>query len=399
MGDGIQRILCLASHDTGHDFLRQCAEMGVRPTVLTVDALKLGAWPRDAVEDVATMPPGLTADQILNTVSWMARGRRFDRIIALDEAEMQTAARLREHLRVPGMGPTTTTYYCDRLAQRMSARESGFLTPEFCPVLNYDELREFMERVPAPWLLRPRAKTSALRVRRIADAEELWRTLDELGDLQSRYLLEQRVDGDIFYVDALINECDVKFSMAHRHTVAARTGREAEIWTTHTLDRAGREWMELTALNAGLAPSLGMVRGVTHARYLRGRGDGKFFFLEIAAGVAGTFTAQAVEAASGVNLWREWARLEVGWLRGETYVPQESYETYAGCVVSPSSTEPELARFRAPEIAAWLKNGSHSGLLLRDGSAKRVSELLEQFSGELARRVSERVVPEQKSLF
>jgi len=142
------------------------------------------------------------------------------------------------------------------------------------------------------------------------------------------------------------------------------------------------------------------VRGVTHARYLRGHGDGKYYFLEIAGGVAGTFTAQAVEAASGVNLWREWARLEVGWLRGETYVPQESYETHAGCVVSPSSTEPELACFRAPEIEAWLKNGLYSGLLLRDGSLARVGELLEQFSGELARRMTEPVAaPEQKSLF
>ena len=34
---------------------------------------------------MATMPADLTREQILNTVSWMARGRRFDRVVALDE--------------------------------------------------------------------------------------------------------------------------------------------------------------------------------------------------------------------------------------------------------------------------------------------------------------------------
>ena len=387
-GDGNERILCLASHETGHDFLRQCAEMGVRPTVLTLDACKHGGWPQEAVESVASMPPGLSREQILNTVSWMVRGRRFDRIVALEDSDQGMAAVMREHLRVPGMGVTTTAYYRDRLAQRLSVRESGFLTPEFTSILNYDELRAFMASVPGPWLLKSRVKGSALRRRRIGDAEHLWRTLDELGDLQSRFLLEQYVDGEEFHVDALLSQCDVLFSVARRHTVAARSAPDAKVKTTHTLDHGGRDWMELTALNAGLAPSLGMVRGVTHARYVRAHADGRYYFLEIAAGVSGVFTAQTVEAASGVNLWREWARLEVAGLRGETYVPPESYEYHAGSLACPVGNEAEMSSFGAREIAARLRNGHYAGLLVRDANPQRVSELLEQFSAELARRIA-----------
>ena len=144
MGDGIERFLCLASFEKGHDFLRQCAEMGVKPTLLTLDKLRDAAWPREAVEEVATMPSGLSLEQILNTVCWMARGRRFDRIVALDEFDLGTAAHIREHMRIPGMGITTAGYYRDKLAMRVSARESGFPVPEFCRVLNYDEVREYM---------------------------------------------------------------------------------------------------------------------------------------------------------------------------------------------------------------------------------------------------------------
>ena len=73
----------------------------------------------------------------------------------------------------------------------------------------------------------------------------------------------------------------------------------------------------MTALNARLAPDLGMARGVTHAEYIRAQEDGRFYFLEIAARVGGAFISDLVETATGINLWREWARLEVAHVRGE----------------------------------------------------------------------------------
>ena len=92
---------------------------------------------------------------------------------------------------------------------------------------------------------------------------------------------------------------------------------EGGVFTTRTVDRTSADWKELTALNARLAPDLGMVRGVTHAEYIRAHADGRFYFLEIAARVGGAFISDLVETATGINLWREWARIEVADLRGE----------------------------------------------------------------------------------
>ncbi len=95
--------------------------MGVKPTLLTLD--KLRDAPGRTKRSKSWSPcPGLTHEQIINTVSWMARGRRFDRIVALDEFDLQTAAQIREHMRIPGMGVTTLAYYRDKLAMRTSAR-------------------------------------------------------------------------------------------------------------------------------------------------------------------------------------------------------------------------------------------------------------------------------------
>jgi len=390
--------LCIASYEKGQDFLRQCAELGVKPTLLTVDKLRDADWPFDALEEVVTMPPGLTVEQILNTVSYLARGRRFDRIVALDEFDLETAALVREHMRIRGMGVTASAYYRDKLAMRIGAQDSGFLVPEFCRVLNYDELRAYMAHVPAPWLLKPRSEASALGIRKIQEPEQLWRALDELGDRQSRFLLEQFVPGDIYHVDSIVSEGKVVFSVAHQYgRPPMQVMHEGGVFTTRTVDRTSSDWAALTELNAHLAPALGMVRGVTHGEYIKAHADGRFYFLEIAARVGGAFIADLVQTSTGVNLWREWARLEVANLRGDTYTLPPTFESYSGSVLCLAQTaEPDTSAFDAPEIVYRMKKHHHAGMIVKSDDPNRVRELLETYSEEFARRFLASMPPPDK---
>ena len=383
----MERILCISTYEKGQDFLRACAEAGVRPTLLTVDKLRNANWPREALEDLSTMPENLTSEQILNTASWMARGRRFDRVVALDEFDLEIAAEIREHWRLPGMGVTTTAFYRDKLAMRTGARDRGFPVPEFCRVLNYDQLRVYVAEVPAPWLLKPRTSASALGIRKIRDPEQLWRTLDELGDRQSHFVLERFVPGEIFHVDSIVSEGNVVFSTAHQYgRPPMQVMHEGGVFTTRTVDRASRDWTELTALNARLAPAFGLGHGVTHAEYIKAHADGKFYFLEIAARVGGAFIADLVQASTRVNLWWEWARLEVAQLRGERYVLPAVTENYAGSVLCLSHTaDPDTSAFDAPEIVYRMKKHHHAGLIVCSDRAQRVAELLEDYSARFAK--------------
>ncbi len=388
MADKIERILCISSYEKGQDFMRQCAEMGVRPTLLTVEKLRDGPWPHEVLEDLALMPGDLSREAILNTVCWMSRGRKFDRVVALDEFDLDVSAQIREHTRIPGMGVTSTAYYRDKLAMRTGASQAGFLVPEFCRVLNYDELRAFMKHVPAPWLLKPRAEASALGIRKIHNPEELWRTLDLLGDLQTNFLLEQFVPGDIFHVDSIVSERKVVFSVAHLYgRPPMQVMHEGGVFTTRTVDRKSPEWRTLTEFNARLVPGLGMVYGVTHGEYIHAHADGRFYFLEVAARVGGAFISDLVEVSTGINLWREWARLEVADLRGEKYVLPKTYESYAGSVLCLAKTErPDTSSFDAPEIVHRMNKHHHAGLIVRSEKPERVCALLEQYSTEFAQR-------------
>jgi biotin carboxylase len=382
MSESSQRFLCISSYEKGHDFLRQLADLGVKPTLLTMDKLRDAPWPREILEELVTMPSGLSNEQIVNTVTWMARGRKFDRLVALDEFDMEIVAQLREHMRISGIGTTAIAYYRDKLAMRMGARDAGFLVPEFVRILNYDELRAYMDRVPAPWLLKPRSEASALGIKKINAPNDLWPVLDELGDRQSFFLMEQFVPGDIFHVDSIVSEGKVVFSSVHQYgRPPMQVMHEGGVFTTRTVDRLSRDWIELTELNSRLAPALGLQRGVTHGEYIRAHSDGRFYFLEIAARVGGAFIADLVEHSTGVNLWREWAKIEVAHLRGEHYTPPPVSRAYAGSVLCLAKEEdPDTSAFNAPEIVYRMKKHHHAGLIVRSEKPERVAQLLEEYS-------------------
>ncbi len=383
------RILCLTSYEKGQAFLRECATLGCRVVLLTLEKHRDADWPREILEDLVTMPDGLTLEQITNTVTYLARTRKFDRIVALDEFDLETAAALREHMRIPGMSRSTTAHFRDKLAMRFEAQAAGALVPEFTRVLVHDEIRAWMERVPAPWVLKPRAEASAIGIRKLTAADEVWRTLEELGDRQSFFVLERFVPGDIFHVDSIVSEGQVVFARVSGYgKPPMQVMHEGGVFTTRVLDRESAATHALTAINAKLIPSLGMVRGVTHAEYIRSseRGrDEQYYFLEAAARVGGAFIADVVEAATDVNLWREWARLEVANLRGESYgVPQPNV-LYAGSVLCLARTaEPDTAMFTAPEIVLRIRKHHHAGLIVRSEDAVRVKTLLDEYAEKFA---------------
>jgi biotin carboxylase len=374
-------ILCITSYEKGQEFLRTCKNLGCRVLLLTVEKLRDGNWPRESVDEFFFMPEELPVQAIINTVSYLARWQPIDRIVALDEFDLENAAALREHLRVPGMGLTTIRYFRDKLAMRGRARESGIPVPEFVHVLNHEALGEFMSRVQSPWLLKPRSQASGIGMKKIQEPHELWPYLDQLGDAQSNYLLERFVPGDVFHIDSIVSERKVLFAEAHAYGVPPlNTSHDGGVFTTRTLPRDSVEAKALYRLNREVIESLGLVRGVTHTEFLRAREDGKFYFLEIAARVGGAYIADVIEAATGINLWREWARLEVGAGKSPYSLP-ELRQDYAGVVLSLARQEfPDTSAYNDPELVYRITRKHHAGFVMRSPKSERVVDLLESYA-------------------
>lgn len=372
-------VLCLASYLKGEAFLRECKRQGCRVILVTVDKLA-NAWPREAIDDVFYMPEFSNRDDIIKGVSYLARSRVIDRIVPLDEYDQETAAILREHLRIPGMGDTTARYFRDKLAMRVKARAEGIAVPEFVHVLNYDTISEFMARVTPPWVLKPRSEAASMGIKKIHRAEELWPLLDALADRQSFYVLEQYVAGDIYHVDSIVSEREVVFAVPHQYGHPPMDVSLGGVFTTRKMLRESEDARALDLLNRKVIGELGLVRGVTHAEFIKGREDGRFYFLEIAARVGGANIAEAVEGSTGLNLWAEWARVEICGQDAKYELPPHR-DDYAGVIISLARQEwPDTSAYDDGEIVYRLHKRHHAGFVVASKDPQRIESLLESYS-------------------
>ena len=373
-------MVCLASYEKGEAFLRECNRQGCRVLLITVETLRDANWPREAIDEIFYMPDGYSRDDIVKGVSYLARAQNIDRIVPLDEYDQETAALLREHLRIPGMGDTTARYFRDKLAMRVKARTDRIPVPDFVHVLNYDRLREFMSRVAPPWVLKPRSEAASMGIKKIAASDDLWPLLDTLGDRQSFYVLEQYLPGDIYHVDSIVSKREVLFAVPHQYGHPPMDVSQGGIFTTRKIARKSADAQALDSLNRKVVEKLGLVRGVTHAEFIKGRADGRFYFLESAARVGGANIAEAIEAATGLNLWAEWARIEIAGEEGSYEVPPHR-DDYAGVIISLARQEcPNTSGYDDPEIVYRLNKLHHAGLVVASTDPLRVEQLLEGYS-------------------
>ena len=374
-------VLCLASDVKGHAFIRECHRLGCRVLVVTRQMHADGDWPREAIAQMYFMPSLLRREDLLKGVSWLARREVIDRVVALDDFDVEQAALLREHLRVPGMGDTTARYFRDKLAMRVRAQEEGILVPEFVHALNDAAIARFAKEVPLPWVLKPRSEGSAAGILKLWSADELWQRLDELGDQRSFHLIERFVPGDVYHVDAIVSEMEVPFIVTSRYgkpPLDVMSG--GGLFVTRTLPADAPDSRETASLTRQLVNALGLVRGVTHTEFICSRDDGRFYFLETAARVGGAHIAEVVEAATGVNLWVEWARIEVGGGKAPYRAPTPRAES-AGIVLSLARQEwPDTSRYDDPEIVCRMRRPNHAGLIVASRDSARVDALLDAYS-------------------
>ncbi len=375
-------IFCISTYEKGQSFLREAANQGCDVTLLTVDKLRDADWPRESLKELLTMPEELTPGQILNTVAYLARTRPIDRLVALDEFDLEAAALIREHMRLPGLGESQTRFYRDKLAMRTQAKACGIPVPEFTSVVNYDDLRAFMGSVEGPWLLKPRMNASAIGIKAIERPDEVWPILEELGDLQSHYLMERFVPGEVFHVEGVTWGGKVLFAQPCQYgKPPMQTMHQGGVFTTRTLPKDSADGMALVGLHKDLLSALRLTEGVSHSEFIKARADGKFYFLETAARVGGAYIADVVEYASGLNPWVEWARIEVAAARGQEYKLPALHEGYAGSVISLARQEtPDLSGYTDAEIVQRLHKTHHAGILLQSPDEVRLRSLVEGYA-------------------
>jgi biotin carboxylase len=379
-------ILFLTSAHKGDAMIREVKRLGCQVLLVTEEKLKTEPWPHDSIDEIFYVADLVKYQDVMNAVSYLCRGKQIDQILPLDEFEVELVAFLREHLRLPGWRVSDVRHFRDKLIMREVSRKGGVLVPDFIQILNYDRLREFMANVPPPWVLKPRAEAGSMGLKKVNNDEEVWRSLDGLGDKQSYYLLEKYVPGDVFHVDSLTVDGKVAFASVSKYGKPPMDVYQGGgVFTTRTLSRDSKDAKALVKMNEKTLKALGMTHGAAHAEFIKAHDGSGYYFLEVAARVGGANISDLIEYATSFNLWREWGRLEVNMLRGEKYELPKVDNNYGGIIVSLAKQEhPDTSAYNDAEIVWRQDKPYHAGFIVVSPDAERVETLLNEYAPRIA---------------
>ena len=390
MENNTKTFICISNYFKGNDFLINLKKLGNKVFLITSEKLRDKPWAFDSIDEIFYMPGqdiDWDLDMLLQGVAGLMRTEKVDAIVALDDFDVEKATYLRENLRVDGMGQTTGRYFRDKLAMRVKAHAEGVPVPPFSALFNDEYINHFAETVSPPWVLKPRSEASANGIMKVHSKEELWEKIQELGGNRIKYLVEQFKPGAVYHCDGLNFNSKVLFSLTSQYLATPmEISQGGGIFRSANIPYNSADDKAIKKVNEQVMKAFGMKHGATHTEFIKCNEDGKIYFLETSSRVGGAHLAEMVEAASDINLWGEWAKIEDALVRGKEYKVPSQKKQFAGIVLTLSKFEqPDLSGFNDSEVCFRVPLEYHAGLIVKCDKHERVRELLDDYAERLVR--------------
>src|SRR5215203_278882 len=269
-------VICLATYFKGADFIRECKAHGCHVILITKEKVLHEDWPRESLDDVIAVPNDAGPALFIDLLVFLARKMKIDRVVALEEFDVVTAALMREHLCLPGLSSSGAKVFRDKLSMAVYSRRAGIDVPDFVSLVNLEEVDEFMQRVPAPWVIKPRSDVSAIGIRKVSEPEEVRRAMYEMNEREnlreraSYYVLARFVAGEVFHVDSVVNDGRVMFAGTNQYgRPPMQVAHQGGAYISRTLARGSADEKTLVSTNKKLIRALGLKRGATHAEFIK----------------------------------------------------------------------------------------------------------------------------------
>ncbi|MFG2642832.1 acetyl-CoA carboxylase biotin carboxylase subunit family protein [Streptomyces sp. NPDC048370] len=266
---------------------------------------------------LATLPPDLRCERVSRPGTrpafdeardWLAeRPRAFDRVISMSEYELLDAARLREHLGVPGAPVDQVALARDKVLMKRAVEEAGLRVPRFLP------LPRFLEREGrVPWegrtVLKPHRGASSEDVlvfdtpRQAVTAVTEGRTgvarLDSGADRadQEDFQVEEFVSGPIRHYDGLVQHGEVLVLTASEYLGTCLRYAQGRPMGSFQIgfSEETRAWVARALAAVRIEDGTFHLEAIVH--------EGELVFLEVGNRVGGADVVATFELATGVHL-------------------------------------------------------------------------------------------------
>ncbi len=383
-------IVVIASEFKGNEFLEEASNAGWHVTLVTKKKLLDYPWLWTAIDEVRTVGDDASEMDYVRAATNIAGSRPIDRVVGMDEFDVLTAAMAREHLDLPGMSRSQALRFRDKLIMRNIAFKAGIPCPDFIGAFNSEQITQFLNEVPAPWIVKPRHEVSAFGIRKCETAEDVWNVLNDLDarnnwrDHPSQFLVERFIEGRVFHIDSIVEGGKVvACGVSQYGTTPFKVSHYGGVFTSSIVPYNSKERKQLETLNRALLMAFKYDRGVTHAEFLQCEETGEFFLLEVACRVGGAYIANVLEHACNFNLWREWAKLEVA-TDDKPYKLPKLRKEFAGITLALANVdEPDTSHYTDEEIVYKVHKPKHVGLIFQSKTQKRIDELIDRYTARI----------------
>lgn len=345
-------VLFLApdTHVYNHGFLQGLKSAGARVSAigpqrrerLSPACAKL----LDGYESVARLFDG---NELQEAAARLGRGKPFDRVETIDEPLVEPAARLREHLQLPGLSVATAQLCRDKVAMKDLLRRHGIACARSTAAGQNADLEAFAAEVGYPIIVKPIAGFGALDTHRVDDDAQLQALLPKLALGQGRKVaVEEFIDGHEGFADALVDGTGVRHDFAaHYYPGCLEASQQRwispQIAVTNRIEQDG--YRELRQLQRAVVAALGLRDCAIHMEWFFGSKGLKFS--EIGARPAGEKIWDMYRVANEFDVYQEWALTILG--RPSQQRPSRRYA--AGSIQIRPSRDGRIVAHRGLEAA------------------------------------------------
>jgi len=249
-------------------------------------------------------------DAVIERVRWLQGREWIDRLEAVIEAHVMSAAKAREACGIPGTSVHTTWLCRDKPSMKEVLRAGGIPCAQSTAATSPDEARAFAQTVGYPLILKPRDSAGASGTYRVADEGELEHAIRSSGLAQGRSVaVEEFIEGHEGVYDTLSIDGRVahEFALHYYPNVleAMRTRWISPQVVVTNRDETAPGYAEVKEMGRRVLPLLGIGTSATHMEWFAGPKGLKFS--EIGCRPPGVRTWDLYCHANEMDLYRDWA--------------------------------------------------------------------------------------------
>jgi formate-dependent phosphoribosylglycinamide formyltransferase (GAR transformylase) len=290
-------------------FTRGLAQVGAR--VIGVGDQPESALPPLAREHLAAyLHVGGFSDEraVIDEVLKRTGQIRIDRVECLWEPLMILAAKLRERLGLPGMTVAETIPFRDKEEMKRVLDAAGIRTPWHARATTAAQVREAVERIGYPAIVKPIAGAGSSDTHRIDDARGLEAALAAVRHVPE-VSVEEFVDAEEYTFDTVCAGGRILYYNICWYRPRPLVSKQLEWVSPQTVALRNPDTPELAggrAMGEAVIRAMNFRDGFTHMEWYR-KADGEVVFGEIAARPAGGRTVDVMNFSCDIDLFRGWA--------------------------------------------------------------------------------------------